>query len=401
MTRADLSTTARIDPGPDLLGAVASFGLPGAPELPSRLEVLHASALVSAAATARLTGPLLAACRAGQVELPGEVLHRLERSHRDSLLHCMRLEHELLDVDDVLQRHQVPFVVLKGPAVAHLDRSDPGDRAWSDIDILVPAGHIDRAVVVLTGVGATSTYAERRPGWNRRFAKSVGLRSADQIEIDVHRTLADGVYGNRIPLDRLFATTETFDLAGRPFRSLSSPARVLHAAYHAVVGSLTPSWTTLRDLGIYFAEPTVPVAEVVAEARRWRGEAVLAEAVVLVRSRLGIEASRWFDWVDDVEVDPRERLLVSRLRHGDAGLSGARLDLIRELPSTSDRIAYIAGLAFPVGAEGSVLRRYRRWLPHVVRHRPVGRRPAPDTGRSGRRPPSGGEPPRPGTKPQR
>mgnify|MGYP000941687718 CR=1 FL=1 len=47
------------------------------------------------------------------------------------------------------------------------------------------------------------------------------------------------------------------------------------------------------------------------------------------------------------------------------------------------------------------LRRYRRWLPHVVRHRPVGRRPAPDTGRSGRRPPSGGEPPRPGTKPQR
>jgi hypothetical protein len=350
-----------------LLPVVAAHGLAGAPAFPDELPVTLSSSLVTAARSSRLTGPLLAAVRAGSIGLSDEAESLLVDAHREALIWCLQLEQRLLEVHDLLERADVPCVVVKGPAIAHLDLADPAERTWADVDILVPPSHIDRAVRVLLANGGVRPYAEPRPGWDRRFAKSVEVRAADQIEVDVHRSLADGVYGERIPLDHLHQTTEPFELGGQTLRALSPPARVVHAAYHAVVGSMTPTWSNRRDLARYFTERSVPVAAVVEEARLWRGEAVLWAAVDLVRRDLQVDAGEWYDWADATVVLPRERVLVSRPRHGDAGLGRARLDLVRELPSLGDRVAYLRALAFPVGAKDSAFTRYRRWLPHVFR----------------------------------
>lgn len=368
---ADLqkSRATPFDQVTDVLPALATFGLPGGATLPGHVEPEAAPALVSAALGARLAGPLLDALRSGDIELPDEDGQRLRDAHRASLVRSMQLEQRLLEVVDLLASRSVPCVVLKGAAVAHMDRPAPADRAWSDVDVLVPGTHIERAVELVVGSGAARVHAEPRPGWDRRFGKSVELRGADSIEIDLHRTLVDGVHGHRIPLDHLFATTETFELAGRRLEALSAPARVLHAGYHAVVGSLTPSWTNLRDLAFYFGGPAVPVADVVAEARRWRGEAVLVAAVELVRAELPIELPEWFAWADAVHIERHEQALASRLRQGDHGLSRLRLDLLNELPTASDKTAYLAALAFPLGAGRSNIERYRRWLPALFARR--------------------------------
>lgn len=377
MHQVDERHRAPVD-GSHLLPAVASYGLPGAPALPDSVPGDAAFALVTTARGHRLTGPLLAAVRDGAVHLPAEAEDLLVDAHREALIWCLQLERRLLEVDDLLTGAGVPFVVVKGPAVAHLDRPDPGDRLWSDVDILVPPDHVDRAVALVLAQGGVRTYAEPRPGWDRRFGKSVEIRGADHIEVDVHRSLADGVYGERIPLDHLHATTEPLQLAGRTLRALSGPGRVLHAAYHAVVGSITPSWTNRRDLAWYLAQETVPPADVVAEARRWGGEAVLAAAVELVRRDLGVVAADWYRWADATAIDAREQRLVSRLRHGDTGIGRARLDLLRELPSWRDRSGYVRGLVQPIGAQDSLVERSRRWVPHLLRRAGGGAGPARD-----------------------
>ena len=353
----------------DLLRMLAAHGLPGASPFPVDPAPAVGSSLVNAARNGRLTGPLLDAVRSGAVELADEAVERLVDAHREALVWCLRLEQRLIELDDLYRCHDVPFVVVKGPAVAHLDLADPGDRTWADVDVLVPPEHIDRAVAVLVGSGVMRITAEPRPGWDRRFAKSVELRGADHIEIDVHRTLAHGVFGARIPLDHLHQTTERFELGGRSLRALSPPARVLHVAYHAIVGSSSPPWPNLRDLARYATVGGIPLTDVVTEARRWRGEAVLASALRRVRHDVGVDAPEWYAWADTVAITPRDQVLADRLRHGDAGLARARLDLLAELGSYRERAAYLRGLALPLDAEVPALERYRRWLPHVIRRR--------------------------------
>lgn len=70
---------------------------------------------------------------------------------------------------------------------------------------------------------------------DRRFTKSVTLVGvehaqadtppAEAVEIDVHRTLCDGVFGTRIPLDHLHATTVVLELGGIELRALGPTQR--------------------------------------------------------------------------------------------------------------------------------------------------------------------------------
>ena len=352
-----------------LLPLIAAYGIEGSSPLPDHLDSMAASALVSGAQRERLTGVLSTAVRAGDLHLPAEVEGRLTSVHGEALVGCLRLERRLLEVDDLFREEQVPFVVLKGSATAHLDRDDPSERTWSDVDVLVRSEDLDRAVGVLLEAGGSRTHPEHRPGWDSRFGKSVGI-AADAIEVDVHRTLAEGVYGARIPLGRLHSQSVELPLAGRTLRALSGPARVLHLAYHAAVGSQVPSLSNLRDLALHFTSPAVGVSEVVDEAVEWGGEAVLWSAVDLVRSGLRLDLGDWGRWADLHAPSATERRLVLRMQQGDAGLAKARMDLLRELGWRS-RAAYLRGLAMPLATPASALDRVRRWVPALF-GRPTG-----------------------------
>ena len=186
----------------------------------------------------RLIGPLLAAAASGEAELSPELEADLvERQHR-ALLWCIHLEVRLLEVREWFDAAGgIRHLVIKGPAVAHLDALDPSVRTFADIDLLVAGDDIDRAVDVLQRHETSVPWAERRPGFDRRFAKSTTRTFADGVELDLHRTLADGVHGHRIPLDRLFEHPDRFEIGGVPFGALSPTHRLLHAAYHLLLGS--------------------------------------------------------------------------------------------------------------------------------------------------------------------
>ncbi len=303
------------------------------------------AALISTAAAQRLLGPLLAAVDAGALGLPEDLVEEAVRGHEDAMLWCLRLEERLLEIADWFREAGgVEFLVVKGPAVAHLDDIDPSLRFFADIDLLVAGNDFDRAMAALTSHGAQRRVPQRRAGFDRRFDKSVGLTCADHVEIDVHRTLCVGAPGFRIPLADLFAHPDAFDVGGITFAAPALVHRALHAAYHAIVGTPAPQLRTLRDLAHYLTRPDLPLETVVAEAERWRGTTILAGAVRATLTILPVDAPNWQAWLAAFEPDPDELAIIMDLQHESARL----LDrpALREL-AWRDRASFLWAVAFP------------------------------------------------------
>lgn len=304
-------------------------------------------ALVAAAAGAGLTGALLDAVRSEAVELSAASQDDLVRTHRSKLAWCLRLERRLVLAAQWFEdAGGIDFLVVKGPAIAHLDEHDPSSRTFSDVDLLVGSAHLERSLKELEARGAVRPYVERRPRFDRRFAKSVTVTFPDGMEFDVHRSLCDGVHGFRIPLDRLFEDPDRFRLAGHDLAALAPVHRVLHAAYHAVLGSPRPRLMSLRDALGYLVRSDLQVADVVAEARAWRGEAVLAAAVEEVRCSFGWLPEPWRAWSEQVEVPGRETRIIAQQKREGSSFGPAKVSALMELP-WPDRASYALGVAVP------------------------------------------------------
>lgn len=328
------------------LRELAAWGLAGARPLTAVPGVEDGATLVELAGQERLSGVLAVAADSGAIELHPEVVDHAWTMHRAALVWCLRLEVQLLHVAGLLADRGIEVVVLKGPAIAHLDDVDASLRPFGDLDLLVPGPDVDRAVAAIVDDGATRPWAERRPGFDRRFAKSVTLRYRDGLEVDLHRTLVDGVHGARLPHGELHAASVALELGGRSLRALAPVHRVLHTAYHLALGSPTPRLMSLRDLAGHLTDPAVDLRSVVAEAERWRGAAVLADAVRTTVVTLGIEAPQWEAWAAGLVTSSRERAVLERQRREGSALGRAKLDVVHELP-WRDRPAYAVALAVP------------------------------------------------------
>lgn len=346
------------------LPAVAAWGLvdQDAPLVVD--DPAEARALVDAAGEHRLVGVLAVAAGAGAVELPDPVAEDLHRRHHDALVWAMTLEIELLAVVDRLEGAGIEPVVLKGPALAHLDAPDPALRTFADLDLLVPADQLPDAVAMLVADGAIRRVAERRPGWDRRFAKSVTLQRPDGLELDLHRTLVDGAHGGRIPTRDLHRDRAGFELAGRSLWALAPVHRALHSALHLVLGSPAPRLGSVRDLAQVVVDASVPSGALVEEAERWRAGAVLAAALDEVQ-RLAVDLPPELQVARTRRLPGRERRLVAAARREGSGLGRAKVAAWRELPRWSDRAAYGWAVVAPTRAHLDSRGRRRRQL--VVR----------------------------------
>lgn len=346
---------------------------PGAPRLASPNNAAEALELVDLATDTRLLGPLMFAVDLGQLDLPHEAVQLLVERHRAAQLWCLHLEARLLEICEwFAAAGGIEFLVLKGSAVAHLDEVVPELRSFADIDILVVDHQIDRAVTTLSQHGATRPWAEVRPRYDRRYAKSVTMTCPDGVEVDVHRALCDGVHGLRIPVDRLFAQSESLTLGRMSLTVLSPVHRALHGAYHAILGSPLPSLVSLRDLAGYLSDPSLSPEIVVPEAARWGGEAVLAAAVRTTVAELNIDPPQWREWAERTGTPRRERRIIERQRIGGSGFGLARVDMLAEMSGMRERAGFLAAVVWPSSAHlrSRGLRRRDRF---TMRRRPATR----------------------------
>lgn len=202
---------------------------------------------------------------------------------RDDLAVQLRLEQRLVHVVGWLADAGVEALVLKGAALAHLDFAETADRTYGDVDLLVR--ELGPACDVLAARGYVRRQEPLMSAADRVLTKSATMVAPDGIEIDVHRTLADGTWGVTLDIDALWERATTFTLAGVPLRALDREDRLLHACVHAAL-AVHPRRRHVEDVAVTMAHPDVRHDVVADRARAWGCEPVVALAIARLQDRL-------------------------------------------------------------------------------------------------------------------
>ncbi len=119
----------------------------------------------------------------------------LADAHEGWCAHDLRLERTLLRAADALDAAAIPFLLIKGPAIAHRWYPDPSQRLFADLDLVVPGRSIRPASELLSRgarrdrrrpscVPASTSASARR----RCCAAAPTPSLPTGLEIDVHRT---------------------------------------------------------------------------------------------------------------------------------------------------------------------------------------------------------------------
>ena len=125
-------------------------------------------------------------------------------------------------------------IVLKGAALAHTAYSDPGDRYFGDLDILVPKERLADAVRVVEAAGyATSRHARATAAQYDRHHFHRVLVSAAGIRVELHWDLTRPTSAFRFDLAGFRRRSRTIDAEGARLRVPSDGDQVLHAACQA------------------------------------------------------------------------------------------------------------------------------------------------------------------------
>jgi hypothetical protein len=351
VTRPLDATGAEPSPsGHALVATLAATGAPGtdAPVPPRPLDDARWSRFLRQVEGERLEPLLAHAASTGAWPVTDVQLAEALARGRRALALVLELERELIAVHDDLRAEGIPMRVLKGPAIARLDEEDPSCRAFGDIDVLVRPRDVRRAVAVVQARGGTRRYATRSAAYDRYVGKGVSFRFERNVEVDLHRTIAPGPFGIAVDLDELFARSQPVPVGPVTIQALDRPGRFLHACYHAALGRARPRRSAQRDIVLTAPLGDRDLDEVVARARRWRGELVVASAVTSVVDDLcwqppGALAS----WVAEPRTrpaSPRERRWLEAYRSDER--SSRRLTLLGAgVGGGAARARYLVGLA--------------------------------------------------------
>jgi hypothetical protein len=329
----------------------AAHGLAGTlaegPEAP--LDSAAWQDLLAQVVEQRLTGLLSAAVSSGALPATAEQMAQVRSLDAALACQALAIEATLLRTAQTLEPAGIPFRVLKGPAVAHLDYPDPALRHFGDLDLLIRPEDFDRTLELLAEHGCPRRFPEPRPGFDRRFTKSVSVCTPEGPHIDVHRTLAPGPFGLRIDLDALWEQPGTpLVLGGRLFESLGPDERFLHACYHAALGDVPPRLVPQRDVVQMLLTGSVDVARVRRLAAAWRGEAVVAHAVSRAWQTLQVaDVVALSAWAERFRPVGRERREIAEATSPAKSYGAQALASVRAIPGMRNRVAYVSALAFP------------------------------------------------------
>jgi hypothetical protein len=354
--------------------AIASYGLPPPDREPITVQDDSWRVLALLLSLRRLTGIALAAAEAGWLRVGDAAVEELIQRHREQMLHCLAIERSLLRVASNLDDAGVPFLVLKGPALAHGLYPDPSWRPFGDLDLLVRTEDWRLACDVVRSAGYRRDLPEPRSGFDVRFGKAATHTNEDGLQLDLHRTLTLGPFGLWLDPGELFEETVTFDLGGQTFRRLADTNLLLHACIHASLGSAPPLPVPVRDVAQILQSPNVDWQALGERAVRWRLIAVVRDALGVARRdcviRLPAGAEPFV-----TAIPKRRELRALRSYQELRGSGGISLSTAMAIPSVRGRLEYARGLLFPThefmrargDASASHLARWKiplRWAAH-------------------------------------
>lgn len=311
---------------------------------PYRLDERLSSLVVPMATSERVVPLVAEAVGAGRLEVASDSDVELQDLWCQKMVRCLRIESALLWLVGETSELGIELRVLKGPAAAHLDFDDSSHRQFGDLDVLVRSADLDRVVELLEGEGFRRQFSEPRPGFAASFWKSVSLRGP--IEVDVHRTLADGPVGTRIPVDELWGEGERFVVAGTSLTALSREHRLIHSCLHARLASPPARLSVLADIACLLRSGIVP-DDVADTVRRWRLGDVVGGAVAETMMTGCWPATVPAGWLAPFDQSAVDAFLVASHRGSSPSWAARSVLTAFVEPGLRRRMRYLIGLAAP------------------------------------------------------
>jgi len=267
--RALMLSVAREADGARLASAVEAC-------TPDELVWLALAQGVAGRAVERL-GPLLPAAERGRL---------VSRARQDALRHLSWLGY-LRQLGDALDDAGVTWVVLKGPALAELSYMG-APRGYTDLDLLVSPGHLERAVDTLARAGAQ--FAERNwPLLAKRATGEVLLALPGGEAIDLHWHLLNQPSARQrfqVPSGEILERRRRARLGDVEAWVLEPTDFALHVTFHASAsGGHRLSW--LLDVERTAANCSPDWELFVQRGRAWRAGMPLSVGLERARRALG------------------------------------------------------------------------------------------------------------------
>jgi hypothetical protein len=336
---------ARID---EAVTVIASSGLNGHHTDSIRFRPADArewSALLGRIRFERVYGLAVEAASTGALDLSEGQADELRQLHRAGMTWCLHAERKLLRLADTFDDAGIEYAILKGPALAHTVYREPCLRAFGDLDLLVRSQDYNRASALLMRIGHARSRPEPRPGWEARFGKaSVHVNPDDGIEIDLHRTLVLGPFGQWIDADELMTNLDTFVVGGRTLPRLDDTGMFLNVALHAALGWAQPRIAPIRDCYELAASASLDQRRLERWVSSWRLGAAFERARGLVANKLAVKPSAVFD-LGRMATREERRLLANYSLESRA--LALPLATMRALPGIATKAQYAWGLAVP------------------------------------------------------
>ncbi|MGB8643716.1 MAG: nucleotidyltransferase family protein [Anaerolineae bacterium] len=223
---------------------------------------------------------------AGELPAPAGVMAALWETYlRDSTTGLIAYQ-DLNHWADRFEREGIPFVLLKGSALAHLIYPEPSLRPFGDLDLLVHPQDAARLRPLFIQEGYAPAF-EFVPGFTSRFfaQETFWRRGANAVMIDLHVHLfVNAFYRRRMPAAWLWAQTTPVQLDGRTALTLTPTAQLFHLAAHYALHHSEERLLWLYDLALLMSGAGRPIdwESVVGQARAFG----LVQAIQLTLERV-------------------------------------------------------------------------------------------------------------------
>ena len=229
--------------------------------------------LVNHACDAQVGGLLHQRLEHAGIDAPPSAMRTL-RVYRDHL--AARHKHQLEQTSaafDSLKRAGIPFVVLKGAALAAAVYASPGARAMDDIDILVNEADATRTEEAMKRAGCQPGPDLLSPEFYPRYYYEREYLTAGQpaVKIDCHvRPFRPLRYGRTVPADAFRDDLQTVAIGGHDAQILSPTNQMIHLCAHAAChGSSKLRW--LADIAALWRthHASISDATLIHRCRQW------------------------------------------------------------------------------------------------------------------------------------
>lgn len=346
---------------------VLAYGLPTSLQPPAAvLSATDWSLLRSECTSNRLTGLLVGAVANG--DLLTNDGQRADAAALELELTTVRSLYDEICRPPLaaLEDAEIEYRLLKGSALPWIDYPDPQLRPTADLDVLVPGNDLERAADVVTALGGSLVNPEPAPGYARHVFKGLTIRLDSGLEVDLHRILAWGPFGVRVPEVDLWSPGRTFDRLGQRATTLDIDRTLVHVAGHLMLlGAVRAS--EVRDVAQLATAPRLDADRVLSIARRWGYEPVLATALLMAQRELSLlpDAHPLHPWATQYQVSWRDRAWL-RMERPTAPLRGLeQAAVFLELGTTKARNIQLRAVLRPLpGTDPSLVARASRLWSH-------------------------------------